>query len=626
MTLRAKLLVIVGLLGMYAGLHRGQLELASISLSVVIWVFFEWLRFRFRVARIWPAIQIQRSINGRSEAQVTTWANRSVDIRLSINLPEHGKQVNLLTRIRQGLSPSILFRDTLPSILDASGASKSDAPTSDPSSQQAGSPQMDSKARNSGLRRILSTEIGSKFVKAPAPFEHRVTQYCSQVQYEYKAKCLGAGNCDYPGVRVTFVDRSGFFQSDKFFNTPQTLRILPDYYQSGEVRPVVKRFNTLPSHGIHRLRNAGTGAELLELRDYVAGDPPKSIAWKASARRQKLMTRQYESEVPVRIQFFIDAAYSTRLGGYGKRLIDQINYVAASIAHAASQVGDPYSATLITGEKANRLSWFGGDMGFLQFLRALSDFSQQAPDLELPLNSQVIDAAMAIFQERYPEYLNKNYWRIPFSLSGTMRHRMRLAAMFGERFDLSPREQVECAVTGTKLASYIRRLFVESGQPWMAPLIPRSFISSAATQDDRSAPSLKTLSQSLTRATLRAKDNEVFVIFADSQLCVPLMHELLPAIKLAKSKHHRVAIICPATTLQRPVQYPIRPQSNSVNDLLEAAECARMRGLQERLEAECTRLGVPVSFTGEPTAIRMVLSEIGLARDGRANSRGGVMI
>lgn len=618
MTLRAKFLVVVGLLGMYAGLHRGQLELASVSLSVVVWVLFEWLRFRFRVARIWPAIQIERSINGRSESQITTWANRAVKIRLSINLPDQKSQ-SLITKMRQGLSPAIQFRDTLPFILDASDPN-------DEYNKQARGPSKRSPKKQSRLKRILSTELGSKHVKPSPPFEHRITQYCSQIQFEYKAVCLGAGNCNYPGVRVTFIDRSGFFQSDKFYSTKQRLRILPDYYQSGEVRPVIKRFNTLPSHGIHRLKNAGTGAELLELRDYVPGDPPKSIAWKASARRQKLMTRQYESEVPVRIQFFIDGAYSTRLGGYGKRLIDQVNFVAASVAHAASQVGDPYSATLITGEKFNRLPWFGGDMGFLQFLRALSDFTQQTPDLDLPLNGQVLDAAMSIFQERYPEYLDRNYWRIPFSLSGAMRQQMRLAAMFGERFQLSPKEQVECAITPTKLASYIRRLFVENGQPWMSPLIPRNFISSAATQEDRSAPSLRTLSQSLTRATLRAKDNEVFIVFADSQLCVPLMHELLPSIKLAKSKHHRVAIICPATTLQRPVQQPIRPESNSVDDLLEAAECARMRGLQERLEAECNRLGVPVAFTGESAAIRMVFSEIGLARDGRANSRGGITI
>ena len=621
MTLRAKLLIIVGLLGMYAGMHRGQLELASVSLAVVVWVFIEWLRFRFRVMRIWPAIKIQRSINGRSEGQITTWANRKVTIRLDINMP--GKApAGVLQQLRKGLSPSIQFRDTLPFILDASDSSSQPSTKFDAQESTAAS---DSWFR-AKLKQILSTELGSKHVQPSPPFEHRVTQYCTQVQFEYEAKCLGAGTCNYPGVRISFIDRSGFFQADKYYATKQQIRILPDYYQSGEVRPVVKRFNTLPSHGIHSLRSAGTGAELLELRDYVPGDPPKSIAWKASARRQKLMTRQYESEVPVRIQFFIDGAYSTRLGGYGKRLIDQINFVAASIAQAASQVGDPYTATLLTGEKQSRLPWFGGDMGYLQFLRALSDFTQQPPDIDLNLNSQVIETALSILQERYPEFLDKNQLRIPFSFSKTMRQRMRLAAVFGELFDLSPREQIECAVSAQKLASYISKLFVEAGQPWMAPLIPRSFISSAATQEDRSAPSLRTLAQSLTRATLRAKDNEVFILFVDAQLCVPLMHELLPAIKLAKAKHHRVAIICPATTLQRPQPQPIRPASNNVDALLEAAECARMRGLQERLEAECTRLGVPVSFSGEPEAIRLVLSEIGLARDGRANSRGGVSV
>ena len=62
--------------------------------------------------------------------------------------------------------------------------------------------------------------------------------------------------------------------------------------------PRRKRHNIFPPPGVHRLKRPGGGSELLDLRDYMPGDPPKMIAWKASARKDKLFTKEFESEVP----------------------------------------------------------------------------------------------------------------------------------------------------------------------------------------------------------------------------------------------------------------------------------------------------------------------------------------
>jgi len=43
-------------------------------------------------------------------------------------------------------------------------------------------------------------------------------------------------------------------------------------------------------------RNAGLGNDLLNLRPYVPGDPPRLVHWKATARLQKLMIRQLAQE------------------------------------------------------------------------------------------------------------------------------------------------------------------------------------------------------------------------------------------------------------------------------------------------------------------------------------------
>jgi uncharacterized protein (DUF58 family) len=157
-------------------------------------------------------------------------------------------------------------------------------------------------------------------------------------EFSYTARVRGAGRLRLPGFRIVLQDAQGFFRLERFIPLVQVFRVLPAYADVGETQPLVKRINSLPQHGIHRLQRSGMGSELLELREYVDGDPPKSIAWKVSARRDKLMTRQYESEVPVRLQLFLDGSIGTRVGGFGLRLLDQLTYVGASVARTAISV------------------------------------------------------------------------------------------------------------------------------------------------------------------------------------------------------------------------------------------------------------------------------------------------
>jgi uncharacterized protein (DUF58 family) len=45
--------------------------------------------------------------------------------------------------------------------------------------------------------------------------------------------------------------------------------------------------------GIMKLRRIGHTYEFDQIKDYVAGDEYRSINWKATSRRAKLMTNQY---------------------------------------------------------------------------------------------------------------------------------------------------------------------------------------------------------------------------------------------------------------------------------------------------------------------------------------------
>ena len=72
----------------------------------------------------------------------------------------------------------------------------------------------------------------------------------------------------------------------------------------------------------------------------MPGDPPKTIAWKVSARRDRLITKEFESEVPVRCTLFVDTSHSVRVRPPGKNALTRLVEIAAAVAQASTGVRD----------------------------------------------------------------------------------------------------------------------------------------------------------------------------------------------------------------------------------------------------------------------------------------------
>lgn len=306
MTSRCRWLLLLGISGVVLGILRSQHILSWMSLTMLLWLFVEWISFYWRLWVELPQIQVQRIINDHDEAPRFLWAGRRIRIHVRISAATGS------------MGPLLTIRDCMPENLQLE------------------------EGRN----------------------ELEVVERSEQLEFQYQARVCGAGTLLLPGFRVIVQDAQAFFKAHRFIPFEQSFRVLPAFAGITEMQPTVKRVNSIPMHGIHRLQRAGLGSELLELREYVPGDPPKSIAWKVSARRETLMTRQYESEVPVRVKMFVDGSISTRIGGYGCRLIDQMIFVAASVARSAVSVGDPVGAVLFDERGQRRIPSNGGERGF----------------------------------------------------------------------------------------------------------------------------------------------------------------------------------------------------------------------------------------------------------------------
>jgi uncharacterized protein (DUF58 family) len=92
--------------------------------------------------------------------------------------------------------------------------------------------------------------------------------------------------------------------------------------------------------GQRRTRIRGHGGEFESLREFVTGDEIRHIAWSASGRRGKLITRQYTVERSQNILAMLDAGrlMTARIGSLTK--LDHAINAILSIAYVAAAGGD----------------------------------------------------------------------------------------------------------------------------------------------------------------------------------------------------------------------------------------------------------------------------------------------
>ena len=574
MTGRARWLILPGCLGLFLGVLRGQTLLSVLSLSLLVWVLSEWLLFLFRCHRQIPRLQFLRMVNGRAQSGSTLWAGRAITVEVRMTVTS-GRQPP-----RSSIRPVILVRDILPEQLE-----------------------------------LLSEGSNELLVLEP----------CRSATFQYRVQARSAGHFQLPGLHLTVQGANGLFRRTLFIELPRRFRVLPACIHAATSKPLIKRTNALPQHGIHRLQRSGMGSELLELREYVPGDPPRAIAWKVSARRDKLMTRQYESEVPVRVQLIVDGSISLRLGGYGCRLLDQLIEVAASVAKAAVSAGDPVGLILCDERGQQKMPAAGGERGLYRVLSALCEFSDNPVPLPRGLTARLLQQALMLACERCPELLDDRVNLVPFTFLPLLpwnrrrfHERTLLAGVLAHRYGLPLVRQVQLLHDDSAMALQLQQFLHDAGMSWMEP---HAAVPVRGFHDG--LPRTQMLNTAVTSAVAHARDNEVFVILSDLLECTPRISWLLPSVRTALARHHRLVFVCPTPTFIRPTASAGLAASDRVEDLLFAAEQVRTRNLAVQLKRELRRPGVTVAFSGGRQAIRQVLAEMNLARTGRVAGPGG---
>lgn len=235
------------------------------------------------------------------------------------------------------------------------------------------------------------------------------------VDVSYTLKCPAPGVLRFEGVKVRVADLHGFFYRRVFVRDPVEFLVLPPLVNDEGRQRADKRFNTLPPPGIHRLRRPGSGDELLDLRDYRPGDPPKMIAWKPSAKKDKLITKEYENDVPVRAVLFLDTSDGVRLGPPGNTLLTRMAGVAAVVSQASAANRDLVGLTTFDDKTAAVMKPARTQTHMISVLRKLAEVSALQPSTKGVPPEHLTRRAYPLAHELYPELMGSRTNTLPMS-------------------------------------------------------------------------------------------------------------------------------------------------------------------------------------------------------------------
>jgi uncharacterized protein (DUF58 family) len=156
-------------------------------------------------------------------------------------------------------------------------------------------------------------------------------------------QALRVGPAAVHGVHIWITGPGGLFRAAVYRPLDVRIKVLPRAAaigRRGRRLLAVAANRDAASAAPQPLR--GFGSDIRELRDHQPGDPFKHIAWKASARRRKLMVKEFESEVSLSIYTLLDIGASMRWGQDGERPLDAGVDLALHLARAVSPGRDRY--------------------------------------------------------------------------------------------------------------------------------------------------------------------------------------------------------------------------------------------------------------------------------------------
>ena len=147
------------------------------------------------------------------------------------------------------------------------------------------------------------------------------------------------GRFEFGSIAVRFLSRWRLVWCQTRIDAPVAVKVYPNMRRAREVD--LRALGTRSFVAARRKSQwRGEGREFESLRDYVRGDEMRHISWTATARRGRLVTRQYQMERYQTILIMLDAGRLMTARIESETKLDSAVHAALALMSAAARAGD----------------------------------------------------------------------------------------------------------------------------------------------------------------------------------------------------------------------------------------------------------------------------------------------
>ena len=161
----------------------------------------------------------------------------------------------------------------------------------------------------------------------------------SSRRIEVPLQGMARGTAPLGVIGMLVSTRLGLVAARYTVETDDSIRVIPSLAGVRRFRLLAMQ-HRLDALGVRALRRKGEGQAFASLREYVRGDDPRHIDWKATSKKGKLITREFTVERSQTVITLVDAGRGmTQLSGDYPRFEHALSS-ALILTDIASQAGD----------------------------------------------------------------------------------------------------------------------------------------------------------------------------------------------------------------------------------------------------------------------------------------------
>jgi uncharacterized protein (DUF58 family) len=185
----------------------------------------------------------------------------------------------------------------------------------------------------------LTDDLPAALAREGDELHERVLEPGDETRVGYRVRATRRGDHALGSVHWRMLGPLGLAWWGGREAAPAMLRVFPGGLEVQQFRLLGLR-HRLHELGLRNVRKRGEGGVFESLREYARGDDPRTIDWKASARRGTPIVRQYEAERNQNLVVAIDAGRLMTQEIGGRARLDHALSAALLLADVASRYGD----------------------------------------------------------------------------------------------------------------------------------------------------------------------------------------------------------------------------------------------------------------------------------------------